>query len=68
VSVQPYNALLTLSHLTGASDGLLLLQNEVLHATCTKALGLQRPGFSVRGAAGAANRIAGPEASALRPA
>lgn len=45
--MQPYNALLTLSHLAAVSDGLLLLQNEVLHATCTKLLGIQRPGFSV---------------------
>jgi hypothetical protein len=48
VAVQPYNALLTLSHLSSVSDGLLLLQNEVLHATCTKLLGVQRPGFTVR--------------------
>jgi len=46
--VQPYNALLTLSHLQDASDGVLLLQNEVLHGTCTKLLGQQRPGFMVR--------------------
>lgn len=50
--MQPYNALLTLSHLAAASDGLLLLQNEVLHATCTKILGVARPGFAVRGALG----------------
>lgn len=47
MAVQPYNALLTLSHLADVSDGLLLLQNEVLHATCTKRMGLARPGFPV---------------------
>ncbi|GBF91057.1 delta tubulin [Raphidocelis subcapitata] len=45
VAVQPYNALLTLSHLADVSDGVLLLQNEVLHATCTKSMGIARPGF-----------------------
>ncbi|KAI8475858.1 MAG: delta tubulin [Monoraphidium minutum] len=46
VSVQPYNALLTLSHLAAVSDGLLLLQNEALHAACTKLMGVPRPGFA----------------------
>jgi tubulin delta len=54
VSVQPYNALLTLNGLTDASDGLLLLQNEVLHATCTKTLGIKRPGFEDLNAVAAA--------------
>ena len=48
VSVQPYNALLSLASLSAASDGVLLLQNEALHAACTKLMGLPRPGFAVR--------------------
>lgn len=47
VNVQPYNTLLTLSHLSEVSDGIILTQNEVLHATCTKLLGLKTPSFAV---------------------
>jgi tubulin delta len=47
VSVQPYNTLLTLSHLLEVSDAVLLFQNEVLHATCTKTLGKKNPSFQV---------------------
>jgi len=46
VSVQAYNAALTLSHLFDASDGLLLLPNDALHATCVRLHNLQRPGFA----------------------
>eukprot|EP00877_Chromochloris_zofingiensis_P000033 jgi/Chrzof1/1002/Cz01g36130.t1 len=46
VNVQPYNTLLTLSHLSEVSDGIILTQNEVLHATCTKLLGLKTPSFA----------------------
>jgi hypothetical protein len=45
--VQPYNTLLTLAHLLEVSDGLLLLQNEVLQATAHKQLGIKAPSFQV---------------------
>jgi hypothetical protein len=47
VNVQPYNTLLTLAHLLEVSDGLLLLQNEVLQATAHKQLGIKAPSFQV---------------------
>lgn len=45
--MQPYNTLLSLSALTEVSSGILLLQNEVLHATCARMLGIKHPGFKV---------------------
>lgn len=45
VSVQGYNTLLTLSHLAECSNGMIVLENEVLVRTCTKILGQGRPGF-----------------------
>jgi hypothetical protein len=45
--VQPYNTLLSMAGLSEVSTGILLMQNEVLHATCTRLLGLKHPGFKV---------------------
>jgi hypothetical protein len=47
VAVQPYNSLLALAALSSASDGLLLLQNDALHAACTRLMGVKRPAFAV---------------------
>jgi tubulin delta len=46
--VQPYNTLLSMAALAEVSSGMLLLQNEALHATCTRLLGIKHPGFKVR--------------------
>lgn len=46
--MQPYNTLLSMSTLAEVSSGILLLQNEVLHSTCTHLLGIKHPGFKVR--------------------
>jgi tubulin delta len=48
VIVQPYNTLLTLSHLADLSDGILLLENEALHRTAQRLYGIARPSFQVR--------------------
>jgi hypothetical protein len=48
VTVQPYNTLLSMAALAEGSSGMLLLQNEALHATCTRLLGIKHPGFKVR--------------------
>jgi tubulin delta len=45
--VQPYNSLLSMTALAQISSGMLLLQNEALHATCTRLLGIKHPGFKV---------------------
>ncbi|KAF8067211.1 TUBD1 [Scenedesmus sp. PABB004] len=45
VTVQPYNTLLTMSALVELSSGVLLLQNEALHATCARLLRVENPGF-----------------------
>ncbi|MEW5301945.1 MAG: hypothetical protein WDW36_004769 [Sanguina aurantia] len=45
VIVQPYNTLLTLSHLADLSDGILLTENEALHRVCTKMHNVKRPSF-----------------------
>ncbi|PNH05043.1 Tubulin delta chain [Tetrabaena socialis] len=45
VIVQPYNTLLTLSHLADLSDGCVLLENEALHRTAAKLMGIARPTF-----------------------
>lgn len=47
VTVQPYNTLLSLATLSEVSSGILLLQNEVLHETCTRSLGVKNPSFKV---------------------
>lgn len=46
--MQPYNTLLTLSHLADLSDGIILLENEALHRVCQKLYNVPRPAFSVR--------------------
>ncbi|GIL51556.1 hypothetical protein Vafri_7527 [Volvox africanus] len=46
VIVQPYNTLFTLSHLSDLSDGIVLLENEALHRTCAKLMGINRPSFT----------------------
>ncbi|KXZ56936.1 UNI3 protein [Gonium pectorale] len=45
VIVQPYNTLFTLSHLADVSDGIILLENEALHRTAARGLGIARPSF-----------------------
>lgn len=47
VTVQPYNTLLSMSSLVELSSGILLLQNEVLAATCSRLLGVKHPTFKV---------------------
>jgi hypothetical protein len=49
--VQPYNTLLSMSTLVELSSGILLLQNEVLAATCQRLLGIKQPNFKVGGGA-----------------
>ena len=46
VSVQGYNAILTTSHLQKAADAILLFQNDQLHQTCLKRLGLRHVTFT----------------------
>ena len=46
--MQNYNSLLTLSHLAELSDGVVLVQNDVLNATCTSLLNIQRPNLKAR--------------------
>ncbi len=46
VIVQGYNTILTTAHLQWASDGILLLQNDQLHKTCSKLLLLKHISFS----------------------
>lgn len=43
--MQPYNSILSLSHLHRVSDGVILVENEALQATCQKLLNIQRPSF-----------------------
>lgn len=50
VTVQPYNTLLSMSSLVELSSGILLLQNEVLAATCSRLLGIKHPTFKVSAA------------------
>jgi hypothetical protein len=45
--VQPYNTLLSMSSLAQLSSGILLLQNEALHATCSRLLGIKHPRLHV---------------------
>lgn len=47
VIVQPYNTLLTLSHLAELADGVVLMENDALHRVCTRLYNLPRPSFSV---------------------
>ncbi len=47
-AAQSYNTLLTLSHLVDVSDGIVLLQNEALHATAKRLHNIARPSFAVR--------------------
>ena len=42
VVVQSYNSLLTLSGLLDAADGVLIVQNEALHAAAQKLLDIAR--------------------------
>lgn len=41
VIVQDYNAVLTLSHLYEASDGIIVLENDQLHGICSQRLGIK---------------------------
>lgn len=45
--VQSYNTLLTAAHLAEVSDGVIRLENEVLHSLCTRAHNIARPSFHV---------------------
>ena len=44
---QSYNTLLTLSHLTDLSDGIVLMSNEALHRLANKLYNIPRPSFAV---------------------
>ncbi|KAK9820111.1 hypothetical protein WJX72_006233 [[Myrmecia] bisecta] len=46
VIVQSYNTLLTLSHLTEVSDGVMLVENGALNLACQRLLNIQRPSFT----------------------
>ena len=46
---QSYNTLLTLSHLTDLSDGIVLMSNEALHRLANKLYNIPRPSFAVSG-------------------
>lgn len=46
--MQSYNTALSLSHAAECSDGLMLVENEVLHRTCQLQLGIKNPTFQVR--------------------
>jgi len=46
--LQSYNTLLTLSHLHNVSDGIITLENDALHRSCTRLVNIARPSFSVR--------------------
>ena len=46
VILQNYNALLSIAHLSQATDAVMLQFNDVLHHICTKRLHLKRVGFS----------------------
>lgn len=41
VVLQNYNASLTLSHMVGSADGLIIVENDVIHESCTRILGLK---------------------------
>ena len=58
VIVQSYNVLLTASSLLECSDGVVVVQNERLHQTCVKQLGIERPTFEDMNGV-AAKQIAG---------
>jgi tubulin delta len=45
VSVQAFNAALTLTHVAAAADGVIILDNDGAHAVCQRALRIARPGF-----------------------
>lgn len=47
VTVQSYNTALSLSHAAEHSDGVVLVENEVLHRTCQALLGIRSPSFQV---------------------
>ena len=55
--MQSYNTLLTLSHLSSVSDGIVLVENSTLNSTCQKVLKIARPSIhvsSVRASGGGA--------------
>ena len=45
ISVQYYNALLSIAHLQEVTDGVVIVTNESLISTCKKAVNIQRPSF-----------------------
>ena len=47
VIVQSYNTLLTLQHLHGACDAVILAENSALHRTCQRMLNIPRPSLQV---------------------
>ncbi|GAQ80036.1 Delta tubulin [Klebsormidium nitens] len=46
VIVQSYNAMLTLPKLAQAADGVILVENEALTATCRRLLNISRPSYT----------------------
>jgi len=45
VILQSYNTILSLGHSSANCDGLILVENEVLHRTCKELLGIGSPSF-----------------------
>ena len=45
--MQSYNTMLTLSHLSCVSDGIVLVENSTLNSTCQKVLKIARPSIHV---------------------
>ncbi|GAB4822808.1 hypothetical protein N2152v2_009854 [Parachlorella kessleri] len=68
VVVQPYNSLLTLSHLSRQCNGVLLVENEALNATCLKQLGVQRPSLGDLNSVAARNLASVLLPAVVRPA
>lgn len=46
-AAQSYNTLLTLSHLHTVSDGIITLENDALHQSCTRLMNIARPSLHV---------------------
>jgi hypothetical protein len=68
VAVQPYNSILSLAHLSSHADGVLLVDNDGLNATCTKQLGIQRPSLADLNSVAARNLASVLLPSLVRPA
>eukprot|EP00891_Asterochloris_glomerata_P001041 jgi/Astpho2/1041/Aster-00860 len=68
VVVQSYNTMLTLSHLSSVSDGIVLVENSTLNSTCQKVLKIARPSIHDINRVAAQSLAATLLPSRLRPA